>query len=125
MSSCSASTPGGVCFTRGPDAVGATLEFRADFNASLTPELVPPRLMTVVGVMPAAFELPTGPMDYYTPFLVDASKRSPRVTLIGRLRPGVSLAAALEEANVIGGAIVPPPANASGADVCRDSTCAA
>ena len=99
-------------FQSRPDAVGATLEFRADFNASLTPELVPPRLMTIVGVMPAAFELPNGPMDYYTPFLVDPLKRSPRVTLFGRLRPGVSLTAALEEANVLGSAIVPPPANA-------------
>jgi hypothetical protein len=43
---------------------------------------------------------------------VDASKRSPRITLFGRLRPGASLTAALEEANVIGSAIVPPPANA-------------
>src|SRR4029450_10029494 len=68
-----------------PDAVGATLEFRADFNASPTPELVPPRLLTIVGVMPAAFELPTGPMDYYTPFVVDASKRTPRVMMVGRV----------------------------------------
>jgi len=102
-----------------PDAVGATLEFRADFNASLTPELVPPRLMTIVGVMPAAFELPTGPMDYYTPFLVDASARSPRVTLVGRMRHDVSLPAALEEANVIGSAIVPPPANTAALPVPR------
>jgi putative ABC transport system permease protein len=102
-----------------PDAVGATLEFRADFNASLTPELVPPRLVTIVGVMPAAFELPTGPMDYYTPFIVDASKRSPRVTFFGRVRPGVPLTAAMEEANVVGSAIVPPPANASALNVPR------
>ena len=87
-------------FDSDPAAVGATIEFRADFNASLTPELVPPRLVTIVGVMPAAFELPSGPMDYYTPLVVDGSKRSPRVTLFGRLRPGVSLTAALEEANV-------------------------
>jgi putative ABC transport system permease protein len=101
------------------DAVGATLEFRADFNASLTPELVPPRLMTVVGVMPPGFELPTGPMDYYTPFRIDPSKPSPRVTLFGPLRPGVSITAALEEANVIGPAIVPPPASASALTVAR------
>jgi putative ABC transport system permease protein len=107
-------------FDSDPAAVGATLEFRADFNASLTPELVPPRLMTIVGVMPAAFELPSGPMDYYTPLVVDASGRPPRVTLFGRLRPGVSIAAALEEANVIGGAIVPPPpANAPALNVPR------
>ena len=58
-------------------------------------------------------------MDYYTPFVVDPSKRSPRVTLFGRLRPGVSLTAALEEANVIGSAIVPPPANAPALSVPR------
>jgi putative ABC transport system permease protein len=101
------------------NAVGSTLEFRADFNASLTPELVPPRLMTVVGVMPPGFELPVGPMDYYTPFLLDPSKPSPRITLFGRLRPGVSFTAAFEEANVIGPAIVPPPANASALPVAR------
>ena len=106
-------------FDSDPAAVGATIEFRADFNASLTPELVPPRLMTIVGVMPAAFELPSGPMDYYTPLVVDSSKRSPRVTLFGRLRPGVSLTAALEEANVVGSAIVPAPANAPALNVPR------
>ena len=98
-------------FQSRPDALGSTIEFKADFNASLTPELVPPRPMTVVGVMPPAFELPNGPTDYYIPFLVDAAKRSPRVTMFGRLLPGVSLAAALEEANVLGSAIVPPPPN--------------
>ena len=96
-----------------PGVVGTPLEFRADFNASFTPELERPRLMTIVGVMPPAFELPTGPMDFYTPFAVDASKPSPRVTMIAHLRPGVSLAAAVDEANVIGGAIRPPrPAGA-------------
>lgn len=94
-------------------AIGATLEFRADFNASLTPELERPRLMTIVGVLPAAFELPTGSMDFYAPFVIDASKPSPRVTMFGRLRPGVSRTAAMDEANVIGSAIRPPrPANA-------------
>ena len=107
-------------FDSDPGAIGATLEFRADFNASLTPELVPPRPMTVVGVMPDAFELPVGPMDYYIPLVVDGAKRSPRVTLFGRLRPGVSLAAAREEANVLGPAIVPPPpANAPALTVPR------
>ena len=107
-------------FNSDPAAVGATIEFIADFNASLTPELVPPRLVTIVGVMPAAFGLPSGPMDFYTPLVVDGSKRSPRVTLFGRLPPGVSLTAALEEANVIGSAIVPPPpANAPALNVPR------
>ena len=97
-------------FHSAPEAVGATLEFRADFNASATPELERPRLMTVIGVLPASFELPTGPMDFYTPFVVDASKRSPRVTMIGRLGPGLSRTHAIEEANVIGNALRPPPA---------------
>jgi predicted permease len=93
--------------------VGTALEFRADFNASFTPELERPKSMTIVGVMPAAFELPTGPMDFYAPFSIDASKPSPRVTLIGRLRADVTPAAALDEANVIGSAIRPPrPTNA-------------
>jgi hypothetical protein len=52
-------------------------------------------------------------MDFYTPFAIDASKPSPRVTLIAHLRPGVSLPVAADEANVIGSAIRPPrPANA-------------
>ena len=38
-SSCSASTRGGGSFTAEPGVVGTTLEFRADFNASFTPEL--------------------------------------------------------------------------------------
>jgi len=64
-------------------------------------------------VMSPSFELPTGPMDYYTPFVFDSSRRPPEVTMIGRLRPGVSLSAALEEANGIGTAIRPPrPADA-------------
>src|SRR5205085_1811319 len=58
-------------------AVGATLEFRADFNASATPELERPRLMTVVGVLPAAFELPTGPMTFAS-FWAAASDTPPR-----------------------------------------------
>lgn len=63
-------------------AVGGSLEFRADFNASLTPEREPPRLMTVIGVLPPGFELPGGPMDFYTPFVISESKRSPSVTMI-------------------------------------------
>src|SRR6266542_4242842 len=100
-------------FHSDPAIVGTTIELRVDWNGSLTPELERPRLGTVVGVMPAAFELPLGLMDFYTPFYIDASKPSPRVTLIGRLRPGVSLNVAMEEANVLGAAIrPPPPANA-------------
>jgi putative ABC transport system permease protein len=107
-------------FHSDPAAVGAALEFRADFNASATPELEPTRLMTVVGVMPADFELPTGPMEYYAPVVAGVSKRPTRVTMIGRLRPSVSMTAAVDEANVVGSAIRSPvPANAAALDVRR------
>src|SRR5262245_14935206 len=70
-------------FHADPAIAGTALEFRADFNASFTPELERPHRMTVVGVMPAAFELPTGPMDYYAPIALDASKPPSRVTFLG------------------------------------------
>jgi predicted permease len=92
--------------------IGTTIEFRSDWNGSNTPELER-RLLTIVGVLPAAFELPTGSLDFYTPFILDDLTKSASVTLIGRLRPGVSLADAITEANTIGGAIRPRPANAA------------
>ena len=54
MSSCSASTPGGGISTPIPGVVGTTLEFLTGANGA------EPRLLTVVGVLPADFELPTG-----------------------------------------------------------------
>src|SRR5439155_4719124 len=70
------------------------------------------RVLTVVGVVPAQFELPTGPVDFYVPFPPDA-KQAPTVALFGFLRPGVSLKGAIDEANLIGSAIRSPlPANA-------------
>jgi putative ABC transport system permease protein len=69
------------------------------------------RRLTVVGVMPAGFGFPTTGMDYYTPIVPDGTtRRWPGVTLIGRLGPGVSMNAAMEEAGVIGAAIRPPRA---------------
>jgi predicted permease len=92
--------------------IGRTIEFRSDWNGSYTPELER-RLLTIVGVLPAAFELPTGPLDFYTPFILDDLTKSASVTLIGRLRSGVSLPEASDEANAIGSAIRPRPANTS------------
>lgn len=91
-----------------PAIVGKALEFRT--GALLAP--IPPRLLTVVGVLPAGFEFPTESLDFYTPIALDPSKRSPQVTMIARLAPGVSLQAAVEEATTMGNAIRPPwPAN--------------
>lgn len=97
-------------FNADPAVVGTTLELRA--GALQGP--LPARLLTVVGVLPADFEFPTGPLDFYTPIALDRSRPSPRVTMIGRLAAGVSLGAAIDEANVMGAAIRPPwPANAT------------
>jgi putative ABC transport system permease protein len=91
-------------FDADPGILGRVLEFRT--GALLAP--VPPRLLSVVGVLPADFEFPTGPLDFYTPIVLDSSKRSPQVTTIARLAPGVSLDAATSEVNLLGAAIRPP-----------------
>ena len=100
-------------FRGDPGVIGTSVEFRADFNMSRTPELERPRLMTIVGVLPPNFQLPTGPAEYCVPLAIDPSKPSPGVTLVGVLRSGVSQQEAMDEANVIGSAIRPPrPVNA-------------
>ena len=87
-----------------PEIVGKTLEFRT--GALLAP--IPPRLLTVIGVLPPEFEFPTGDLDFFTPFVPDPSKQAPGVTMIAKLADGVSLQAATEEAMVMGAAIRPP-----------------
>ncbi len=92
-------------FNADPNVVGATLELRG--GASMGP--APPRLLTVVGVLPSGFEFPTGPSDFYTPLRAPGSSGPfHRVTMIGRLAPGVSLEAATDELNAMGAAIRPP-----------------
>jgi predicted permease len=89
-------------FQSDPDVIGATMEIRAPLAA--------PRLLTVVGVLAADVELPTGAIDFYTPIVIDPQRPSPGATMIARLRPGVSMSAANDEANRIGAAIRPPRA---------------
>jgi putative ABC transport system permease protein len=98
-------------FNADPAILGRPLEFRT--GALMATQ--PPRLLTVVGVLPADFEFPTGPLDFYTPLALDpTAKRSPQVTTIARLAPGVSVKAATEEAERMGNAIRPPwPVNAT------------
>ncbi len=90
-------------FQARPDVVGTTAEFQTT---------VPPvsRVVTVVGVLPETFAFPIERFDFYMP-LAAADATAPRVSgvMIGRLRPGVSIEAATEEANVIGEEISPPP----------------
>jgi putative ABC transport system permease protein len=97
-------------FNADPNVVGSTLELRA--GALLAP--APPRLVTVVGVLPADFEFPTGPADFYIPLGPPTpSGESPRVTMIGRLAAGASMEAATDELNAMGAAIRAPwPADA-------------
>jgi putative ABC transport system permease protein len=86
-----------------PAIIGKALEFRT--GALLAP--IPTRLLTVVGVLPADVELPTGRLDFLTPVALDPLKRSPGVTTIARIAPGVSLQAATEEVNLMGAAMRP------------------
>ena len=65
------------------------------------------RLLTVVGVLPDGFEFPTRSLDFYIP--IDPSRRYSNLTLIGLMRPGVTLQAARDEANALGTSIRPPP----------------
>jgi predicted permease len=87
-------------FHSDPSVVGTTIARASDRES---------RLLTIVGVLPAGFELLTGPVDFYTPVLADAERRYGDGVTIGRLRAGVSLNAANDEAAVIGRAIDPPP----------------
>lgn len=98
-------------FNADPAVVGKSVEFRVGSLPGSQPP--PPRLLTVVGVLAEDFEFPTGAIDYFTPIVLDPSRRPPQVTMIARLAPDASLPAAIEEANLIGGSMRPAwPADA-------------
>ena len=93
-------------FQSDPNVIGSTVEMRAPVGE--------PRLLTVVGVLAADVELPTGVLDFYTPIALDPQRPSPGATMIARLRPGVSMNAANDDANHVGAAIFfPRPGNAA------------
>jgi putative ABC transport system permease protein len=94
-------------FGAAPDIVGRPIEFLQGDGGV--------RAMTVVGVLPDEFELQTHRIEFFTPFtLGDAAwKKYQSISLIGRLGPNVSLAAAAQEAMTIGTAVAEPlPADA-------------
>ncbi len=93
-----------IHFHSDPSIVGRVIELRA--GALLRP--LPLRLLTVIGVMPAEFQMPAGAIDFFTPFVPTPSPTPPRVTLIGLLADGVSVQAATEEAMRIGSTIREP-----------------
>jgi len=91
-------------FNSDPTIVGRQLAFEA--GALMPPSM---RLMTVVGVLPADFEILGLPADFYIPITPPTDGRfGLRVTPIALLAPGVSLTAAIDEANAIGGGMREP-----------------
>ena len=84
-------------------AVGSVIELRA--NAAAPNVNQPGRLMTVVGVLPPHLDALFAPHDFFMPYAIAPGGRSPGVGFRGRLRDGVSLAQAHEEANAIGNAV--------------------
>ncbi len=58
------------------------------------------RRTTIVGIMPESFHFPNADIDVWVPLIVENDPNLVPVT-VGRIKPGVSLAAAAAEANVI------------------------
>jgi putative ABC transport system permease protein len=110
-------------FDADPAIVGRAIEFRAG-GISTTP----PRILTVVGVLPAQFRYGG---DFLTPIVFDASQFTvaggPRpfgVSMIGRLAPGITREAATQEANDVGAAIRPPrPSSSCSSSAQTSPTC--
>jgi predicted permease len=99
-------------FFRGEaDVIGSVIELRdsASGPSNLGVQSSQPgRLLTVVGVLPDVYETHGASLDFYTPFVPGMFAQPPGVRVTARLRDGVSLAAAEDEANAIGNAIRPP-----------------
>ncbi|HYE84835.1 MAG TPA: ABC transporter permease, partial [Vicinamibacterales bacterium] len=104
-------------FHSNPTAVGSVIELRGSIGqgpsnlGAQAGDAV--RLLTIIGVLPPEFDTYGNAFEFYMPMVSGMYGRPPGVTIRARLREGVSLAAAQEEANVIGSAIRPPrPATA-------------
>jgi putative ABC transport system permease protein len=99
-------------FHASPDAVGSVIELRGNIfsgpsNLGATPGEAG-RLLTVIGVLPETYDTLGNVHDFYLPLTPAMYGRPPGVSVEARLRDGVTLAAAQEEANVIGNAVRPP-----------------
>jgi putative ABC transport system permease protein len=89
-------------FRGDPGVLGTPIEFRSGMAG---------RVVTVIGVLPPDLPQIGMPLDFYTPLVDAPDGRPPTVGLIGRLADGVSIAAATDEANTIGPAVRPLPAD--------------
>jgi putative ABC transport system permease protein len=99
-------------FKSNPDAIGSVIELRGGLfggpsNLGAT-AAQPSRLFTVIGVLPETYDTFGLVHDVYLPLTPAMYARPPGVTIQARLREGVTLVAAQEEANAIGNAIRPP-----------------
>jgi putative ABC transport system permease protein len=94
-------------FQADPDIVGRTIALKTlGFEAGFLDGT--PR--TVVGVMHPSFDFPSPLLDFWTPISEDsAARRTSGGSVIARLRDGVSIQAATDEANAIGEGLRPKP----------------
>jgi putative ABC transport system permease protein len=98
-------------FRSDPAAVGSVIELRGTLIGTSNADARPGasgRLLIVLGVLPADMEHLGVDIDFYTPLVLAPGGRAGAGTVRGRLRDGVSLTEANEEANVIGNAVRPP-----------------
>lgn len=100
-------------FKSRPDAIGSVIELRGNILSAPSNLGAAPgeagTLLTVVGVLPEKYDVYGMAFEIYLPMVAatSAGSRPPQVTVQGRLREGVALAAAEEEANAIGNAVRP------------------
>lgn len=98
-------------FRSDPATVGSVIELRGTLVGTSNADARPGasgRLLTVLGVLPSDMQELGVPLDFYTPLVLPPGGRAGAGTVRGRLRDGVSLAEANDEANVIGNAVRPP-----------------
>jgi putative ABC transport system permease protein len=98
-------------FRSNPEAIGSVIELRGNIfggpsNLGATPGEAG-RLLTVIGVLPETYDTLGNVHDFYLPLTSRMYGRPPGVSIQARLREGVTLEAAQEEANVIGNAVRP------------------
>ena len=97
-------------FKSNPEAVGSVVELRGNLGSGPSNLGAKPgesgRLLTVVGVLPEKYDTFGFVFDVYMP-MPGMYSRPPGVTVEARLKQGVTIAEAQEEANVIGNAVRP------------------
>jgi len=98
-------------FRSDPAAVGSVIELRGTLIGTSNADARPGasgRLLTVLGVLPSDMQELGAPLDFYTPLILGPGGAAGAGVVRGRLRDGVSLTEANEEANLIGNAVRPP-----------------